>query len=118
MKKTLIVSVFFAGMMSLAGRTWTSADGAKELEGAFKSFDVAKGVVVIEVEGQEVKFDLGKLSQADQDYVKKQGTAAKEVEIAALLKGAKIHRLQEGKFKESKFEGDPDYYLFYFSASW
>lgn len=118
MKKTLIVAAFFAGVLSLAGRTWTSSDGAKELEGEFKSFDAEKGKVAIEVAGQEVKFDLGKLSQADQDFVKKQGAAAKEVDIAALLKGAKIHRLQEGKFSESKFEAEPDSYLFYFSASW
>lgn len=118
MKKTLYLGLFLVGTLSLLGRTWTSSDGAKELEGEFKSYDSEKEEVTIEVAGEEVQFDLNKLSQGDQDFVKAKGSSPKEVDIAALLTKATMHRLAEGKFQEMKFEAEPDYYLFYFSASW
>lgn len=110
--------ILMAGVLSLSARTWTSADDSKQLEGEFKYFDTEKGEVAIEVKGELVKFDLDKLSQDDQDFVKAQGEEARTIDVAGLLSKAKVHQLGDGKFKEVPFEAKPDYYLVYFSASW
>lgn len=116
--KEKIVMLMLAGAVSLSARTWTSADDSRQLEGEFQSFDAEKNEVVIGVEGQTVTFALDKLSKADQEFVKKQGEESEEVDVAAIFSNAKMHHLVDGKYEEMKFEGKPDYYLIYFSASW
>ncbi|MDQ8188658.1 hypothetical protein [Roseibacillus persicicus] len=116
--KKKIVMLMLAGAVSLSARTWTSADDSKQLEGEFQSFDAEKDEVAIEVDGKTVTFALDKLSKADQEFVKKQGEDSKEVDVAELFAKAKTHHLVDGKFEEMQFEGKPDYYLIYFSASW
>lgn len=114
MKFRFVAALLLSGSLLASARTWTSADGEMELEGDFKSFNDEASEVTILVEGEEIKFDLGKLSDEDQAFVKSQG----EVNITTLLQKATLHQVVDGEVKEVKFEADPKYYLLYFSASW
>lgn len=116
MKLKMAVAFLVSGVLSLSARTWTSADGEKELEGELQSFDEGTGKVTIKVEGSEVVFDLDKLSDKDQSFVQKNGES--EVNITELLKDATLHQVVEGKVQEVEFSAEPEYYLLYFSASW
>ena len=112
---TKLAALLLAGVVSASGRTWTSADESRVVEGNFKGFNAEEKLVSIEVEGQVVTFDLDKLSEKDQSFVKSQ---TKEVDMKAIVSKAPLHRLVDGKFADAKFESEPEYYLVYFSASW
>lgn len=118
----IFAACLLAGILSASGRTWTSADDSKVIEGDFKGFDSEKKQVSIEVEGQVVTFDLDKLSEADQGFVKSQveeeAKAEKKVNVRELVMKAPLHQIVDGKFVKTEFEAEPEYYLFYFSASW
>lgn len=100
----------------VSARTWISPNGETELEGDFKSFDKNTNQVTIVVDREVVKFDLSKLSEKDQAFVKRQGE--KELNVRELLQKATLHQVVDGEMKEVKFEAEPEYYLFYFTASW
>lgn len=116
MKLKMGLALLMSGVLSLSARTWTSVDGSKELEGELKSFDAESGKVTIQVDGAEVVFDLDKLSEEDQMFLKKD--AEGELNITELLGKATLHQVIDGKMKEVSFEAEPEYYLLYFSASW
>ena len=118
MKMKLFGSVFLAGCLSLGARTWTSADGGMALEGNFKSFDAESNQVVLEVEGNEVKFELTKLSAEDQSFVKKKAAGEQEAGISELLAKSTLYQMQDGELKKVTVGEKPKYYLLYFSASW
>ncbi|MBK1835712.1 hypothetical protein [Roseibacillus ishigakijimensis] len=118
MKRSLFGAIFLAGSLSLFGRTWTSADGSKEMVGELKSFDADSNQVTLLVEEQEVVFSLEKLSEADQAFVREQENEGEERDMGKLLSQASLHKVVEGKYETANWEQEAEYYLLYFSASW
>ena len=109
--------MFLAGSLSLGAKTWTSADGKMVLEGELKSFDAESNQVTLEVEGNEVEFELDKLSSDDQVFVKK-SAAGEEEGISEMLAKSTLYQMKDGELKKISFEAKPKYFLLYFSASW
>ena len=118
MKLKLIGAFLIGGCLSLSARTWTSADGKMAVEGDFKSFDSDANKVTLEVEGNEVVFDLAKLSAGDQTFVKTKAKGGGEVAIADMLAKTPLYQLEGGEMKKVSFEAKPKYFLVYYSASW
>ena len=118
MKFKILVCMLLAGSLSLGAKTWTSADGKMVLEGELKSFDAESNQVTLEVEGNEVKFELGKLSSDDQTFVKKNASGEEEVGISEMLAKSTLYQMKDGELKKVDFEAKPKYFLLYFSASW
>ena len=118
MKLLPMVTLFLAGTAMLWGRTWTSADGEMEFEGAFQSFTSETDTVTVLIEGESQEFAIAKLGEADQEFVKSQGAPSEGVNVTEMLAKAELSQIKDGKFAKATFTGTPDYYLVYFSASW
>jgi uncharacterized protein (TIGR03067 family) len=75
--KTLLLHscLFFCALSSLQSRTWTEAQTGRTLEGDFVSVQ-GSAVVVRTANGGTLQLPLARLSEADQTFVKEQGTAA------------------------------------------
>ncbi len=77
MKNTkFLYSILAIGLLhtTALGRTWTSADGSKTVEGTLKSYDEAtKTVVVMTANGKRVTFKQSILSPEDIAFVKAEG---------------------------------------------
>ena len=59
------------GVGAVSARTWTSADGSKKFEGELKAFYKDDGkITVIMRNGHSVTFDIAKLSEGDQTFLK------------------------------------------------
>jgi hypothetical protein len=133
MKMNILLSIALAGALGLGvlqARTWTSADGKKTFEGTLKSWDESAGTVtVVMATGRTVTFDLAKLSEADQSFLKEQpvgeagvqdgDVAAAEFEKTVIGKALRKMEILEGKsFKKHEFTKPPEFYILYYSASW
>lgn len=71
----LHLSLALCALSSLQSRTWTEAQTGRTLEGDFVSVQ-GSAVVVRTANGGTVQLPLARLSEADQTFVKEQGTAA------------------------------------------
>jgi membrane peptidoglycan carboxypeptidase len=99
-------------------------------EGTLKSWDESAGTVtVVMATGRTVTFDLAKLSEADQSFLKEQpvgeagvqdgDVAAAEFEKTVIGKALRKMEILEGKsFKKHEFTKPPEFYILYYSASW
>lgn len=70
----LQLAAAFLLVVSVHGRSWTSADGTKTFEGELKSYDAASGKVsVTKPNGKRMAFTQDKLSADDIEWLKKNG---------------------------------------------
>ena len=105
-------------------RTWTSSDGAKTFEGELRSYNERSGIVTVVISGRAVDFPKDKLSAEDINFLEAAktpeiaATPDTETEVGAKVDKAKLQRLDGKRYRRSKLEKNPQYYLFYFSASW
>lgn len=67
--KTLPLLCFLCLLHPAAARTWTSADGARTFEADLTAFEGGK-VTVKRSDGKVMKFAIGLLSEADQEFVR------------------------------------------------
>lgn len=130
-----MVALFsLSGMCSVWSRTWTDIEGRK-MEAEFVSTMTAKGKTIVvfrKTDGMRYQFELSRLSEEDQAFIKSGGasresTAAREARTPPAAE-SKIGRVVKGKLvkpKGNRFNRhtlDPtrqiDYYAFYFSAHW
>ena len=130
MKAKLLFSAALMGALGfgvIQARTWTSADGEKTFDGEFKSYDADAEMVTVANRGRSLVFELSKLSEADQAFVKEQKTDGGASDDAAIeefaetkmgkaLREMKI--LEDSKFTEHQFAKPPEYFILYYSASW
>lgn len=123
-------------VLAMAGtggaRTWTSADGKNTFEGEFVSATETR--VTVDRKNGKITFDISKLSEEDQAFVKEEvakaaATAKAKAESEKLKSAAipkalsrKLVKLDEDGKRYEKFELSdgiiPKYYLVYYSASW
>lgn len=117
------------GFGVIQARTWTSSDGERTFEGEFKSYDAETEMVSVTKRGRTLSFELSKLSETDQAFAKEQaessaGNAADEAameEFGETKMGkalAKMEILEDSKFVEHQFAKPPEYFIFYYTASW
>jgi|TARA_B110000305_G_C19445373_1_gene644486 hypothetical protein len=105
-------------------RTWTSSDGEKTFEGELRSYNERSGIVTVVISGRAVDLPKDKLSAEDINFLEAAktpeiaATPDTETEVGAKVDKAKLQRLDGKRYRRSKLEKNPQYYLFYFSASW
>ena len=125
--KHLLTGCLLATLAWAPARTWTSADGEKTFEGDLKEFDNITGKVTVLVDGRNLVFDQGKLSEEDRTFLSEWKAEADqpdaeealgEQKIGSKLTNRVLVRLDGKKFKNASLEKTPEYYLLYFSASW
>jgi len=125
--KILLCSFIITGLIAnaLQARTWTSSDGSRTFEGTLRSYNSSTGEVTVLINGRAVDFPESKLSEADIAFLKEQdqekansSTMEEESVVEAVVKKAKLHRLDGKRFRRAELEKTPEYYIFYFSASW
>lgn len=108
-------------------RIWTSSDGTNTFEGEFVSCN--EKTVTVKRGRREMTFKMELLSEADQEWAKKEqakneageahGEGAAEFAKSALVKAlAKASRLEEGQFVDHEISASPKFFLLYYSASW
>jgi len=76
MKRTTLLLTLTSTLLltGTEARTWTSADGTRTFEGQLQAYDSANGVVtVVLASGKTMRFTQDKLSEADIEFVKKNG---------------------------------------------
>ena len=66
----------------LEARTWTDAKSGKKIEAEFVSASGGKVTLKL-ANGKTVPLDLGRLSQADQDFIKSQGSGGSSAGASA-----------------------------------
>lgn len=113
--------LFVATLATASARTWTNQNG-KTIEAEFVALN-GETLVLKGDQGKTYEIPLASLSEADQSFAKEQATASTptSTETPSVFK-----ELIEGKLvavagkRVSKFEmaAEPQYYAFYFSASW
>ena len=113
--------LFVATLATASARTWTNQNG-KTIEAEFVALN-GETLVLKGDQGKTYEIPLASLSEADQSFAKEQATASAptSTETPSVFK-----ELIEGKLvavagkRVSKFEmaAEPQYYAFYFSASW
>ena len=113
-------------------RTWTSADGKNTFEGEFVSATETR--VTVNRNNGKITFDISKLSDDDQTFIKEETATAEaaakakaesdKLKDAAIPKALsrKLVKLDASGKRYEKFElADgiiPKYYVVYYSASW
>ncbi len=125
--------LFFLSSLSLLAtaqaRTWTSADGTKNFFGIYLRSDDTS--VTVSMEGKEATFKLTLLSEPDRTWAKTEEKRLTDAEqkatpekptletqyIGKKLKG-KTSNIQMDRFSPMDTPKVPDYYFFYYSASW
>ncbi len=120
--------VFVTAAASAEQRTWTSSDGSKTFVGTARSYDATRGTVsVVTGDGRLLTFPADKLSTADQDWLKTWDASSTpsasagpdtESEVGKKVAKAKLQVLDGKRYKRAELEKTPEYYLFYYSASW
>ena len=124
MKKPMLTAgILLASLMASPARTWTSSDGSKAFDGELQAYNRESGEVTLLIEGASVSFQQDKLSAVDLTFLNESVKQppleeAPPTAIKELLALDKTSLLTEGKFVESEIQGDPEYYILYFSASW
>ena len=123
--KKFILGLLLAGFSSASARTWTSSNGEDTFEGNLKSFDAETGNVTVLVNGRTISFSKDKLSETDHEFLTewkvKQETVVAEPgkdSLFAHLNKAGLRQLEGKRFRRTKLETQPEYYILYFSASW
>lgn len=121
------------GIGALSARTWTSADGSKKFEGELKAFDKEGGkVTVIMRNGRSMTFDITKLSEGDQTFLKEnaagEAAAGGGDNVQEALKAQKVgsklskrgllEKIDGKKFANYELTKAPEFYIVYYSASW
>jgi len=110
-------------------RSWTNADGTKTVYGKFKSYDEETGVVTIIEGDRKLLFDFGKLSDANQKWLRNQALKGKAEALEVLeeldkqvigskIKKGVLTKLDGDDFFDYTMSSVPDYYVVYYSASW
>ncbi|CAN5282828.1 hypothetical protein BH23VER1_BH23VER1_00890 [soil metagenome] len=126
-QRALLLALGLAALPAEA-RTWTSADDpTKTFDGDFVS-QQGESVSVKMANGRTTTVPLAKLSEADREFV---AEAAARAEMQEKLKDAavpselrsKLVKLSESGKRLARYDmeaerGIPEYYLFYYSASW
>ncbi len=116
-------------LITVQARTWTSADGQDFISGIYLTSD--KTSVTISQEGKEATLKLSLISEEDRKWVATEYTRLIEAEkkptpgeptlhtqfIGKNIQG-KTYHITDGKFKPVDTQKVPEYYLFYYSASW
>lgn len=120
MKAICLLFVLIAAASPLAARTWTNTEG-RTIEADFVALK-GETVTLKAANGQSYEVPLASLSAADQSFAKEQAAApAAPAETPSIFKELLEGKLVsvEGK-RVSKYEmaQEPQYYAFYFSASW
>ena len=131
MKSILIaVTLLASGLLLGEERTWTSADGSKTFEGTLRSYDPGTRVVsVVTGDGRLLSFTTDKLSAEDVSFLEEwtppasPGSSAAagpdtESEVGMRVAKAKLQRLDGERYRRAELEKTPEFYLFYYSASW
>jgi hypothetical protein len=109
-------------------RTWKSADGERSFEGRLREYSPDTGqVTVVLSNGQPLSFSEEVLSEADRKFLAETGAsggAAMVVEessgslVREQLEKTRLHRLDGRRYRRAEIEKTPEFYLFYYSASW
>lgn len=129
MKAAMCAALVLAFLSASAEpRTWTSADGSKTFEGTARSFDPTRGIVsVVTGDGRLLTFPSDKLSTADREWLKTwnpdagpSATGGPDTgsEVGRKVAKAKLQRLDGERYRKAELEKTPEFYLFYYSASW
>lgn len=129
MKSILCAALVFLTAAAFAEqRTWTSSDGSKTFEGTARSYDATRGTVsVVTADGRLLTFPADKLSAADQEWLKTWDASSSpsasaapdtESEVGSKVAKAKLQKLDGKRYKRAELDKTPEYYLFYYSASW
>jgi len=122
--KTALVAALLLALSNLTAeemRTWTSSDGANTVEAKLYKQDATNATLILQ-NGRSAQVPIAQLSEADQAYLKEaatrtdteEGATGPEGKMAEALKGQLVD--EDGKAAE--IAGNPEYYLFYYSASW
>jgi hypothetical protein len=122
----LFLGLFCFASNSLFARTWTSTDGSRTFEGTLKSYDPETGKAVMIVNGLPLTVRQDKLSEADIVFLKEwaeQAPSESEGASQASVVGekvskARVHLLDGKRYRRSEVTKSPDFYVFYYSASW
>ena len=118
----LMLSASFA-----QARTWTSADGSQTFEGDLRRYNAATEMVTVVVDGSPITFPTLRLSEGDLAFLKEHEEnlsksdpteASEERLVETQVRKAKLHRFDGKRFRRAELEEPPEYYFFYFSASW
>lgn len=117
----LFCLLFVATLATASARTWTNQNG-KTVEAEFVALN-GETLVLKGDQGKTYEIPLASLSEADQSFAKEQATASAPTSTGT---PSVFKDLIEGKLvavagkRVSKFEmaEEPQYYAFYFSASW
>jgi len=121
--KRLLLPLLAIGMMATVdARTWTSSDGKNHFAATYLSSTM---------EGKPASFKLDLLSKEDRNWVKIEEKRLTDAESKATPKNATLADQYVGKklmgktsivnldaFKAFDTPKVPDYYIFYYSASW
>lgn len=126
MKLSILTAALCAiGLISAQARTWTSADGSKTFEGDFRSYNESTGIVQVITNGRLLNVPQDKLSSEDIEWIKSEGmkaaapaSAEPSGAVGMEVAKAKLQRLDGNRFKSADLTKDPEFYIFYYSASW
>jgi len=110
------------GLSAAEMRMWTSSDGSQTVEAELFRQE-GDGVTLILRNGRSVKVPLEQLSEQDRSYVAEAGAAAESTGPEAVVAQGKLAKALDGKLVDedgeaAQIEGNPEYYLIYYSASW
>lgn len=127
LKSLVTVGLFSAFLPLASARPWTSADGSKTFEGKLQEYDQDAQKVTVLINGRPTTFGIDKLSDQDREFLKTWTPPLTQEAIDSTLASQKVgqhltektlSRLTGKRFKKSKLDKAPEYYLLYFSASW
>ena len=128
--KHLLFSLLTLGLLATAqARTWTSADGKNFFAGIYLRSDDTS--VTVFMQGKEATFKLTLISEEDRAWAKAEGKRLTEAEnktapekpslddqyLGKKLKGNTAN-VTGDQFNPTNTTKVPEYYFFYYSASW
>ena len=128
MKQSLLAfAISFLLIGSPMARTWTSSDGSRTFEGEIRSYDEDTKTVSVLSAGRILTFTTDKLSEEDLVYLKEWNEAKNAPDplevVSASVVGkevlkTKLHRIDGKRYRSAEMEKAPEFYIFYYSASW
>lgn len=117
-----------SGLSASENRTWNSADGERSFEGRLRDYSPDTGqVTVILSNGQALSFSQEVLSEADRKFLAEVSASGGPAMAAGESAGSlvreqlektRLHRLDGRRYRRAEIEKTPEFYLFYYSASW
>lgn len=121
MKRLLLVFTLLAlgGAHGSEMRTWTSSDGGRTVTAEFFSQDDTEVTLLLQ-NGRSARVPKSQLSPGDLEYlenikgVAETASSGPEGKLADALGG----KLVDEDGNPAEIAGNPEYYLFYYSASW